>query len=526
MNIAAIETSRLQRQIQLDAMKNAFERNKLGQFATPPALALQIVQFLQSIWSAESNRIRFIDPAIGTGAFYGALRSVFRNDDIEKAVGIEVDAAFVRTAEELWKSTGLELIHGDFTAQAPPPLNARFNLVLTNPPYSRHHHLPAEQKARLKAAVGKTTGLEISGLAGLYAHFMLLAHEWLEDDGLGVWLVPSEFMNVNYGAAIQAYLTRHVKLLRIHRFCPSDVQFCDALVTSAIVVFQKSTPTPAHKAAFTFGGSILEPELVEHVPISSLRARSKWTAFPRRPENGTRTKPDDVTLGQLFTIKRGLATGSNGFFIRPRHEALDLGIPDEALRPILPSPRYLPEIIIEKDRDGWPAIPTPLALIDSALPEDVIRQRFPGFWRYLQAGIEREVHKGYLASRRSPWYSQENRSPAPFLCTYMGRNRNGAKPFRFLWNKSDATAANVYLLLYPKPHLKTVLDNHPGLTASVFEGLQEIEPDNFIAEGRVYGGGLHKVEPKELAALSAQTIVERINVMPPKQEAFCFSTPI
>ena len=29
--------------------------------------------------------------------------------------------------------------------------------------------------------------------------------------------------------------------------------------------------------------------------------------------------------------------------------------------------------------------------------------------------------------------------------------------------------------------------------------LQRVTPDQFISEGRVYGGGLHKVEPKERA---------------------------
>src|SRR5437660_12675511 len=48
------------------------------------------------------------------------------------------------------------------------------------------------------------------GLGGLLAD-----HEWLEPGGLSVWLIPSAFLDVNYGRAVKEYLTHQVKLLRI-----------------------------------------------------------------------------------------------------------------------------------------------------------------------------------------------------------------------------------------------------------------------------------------------------------------------
>src|SRR5437870_3642689 len=80
----------------------------------------------------------------------------------------------------------------------------------------------------------------------------------------------------------------------------------------------------------------------------------------------------------------------------------------------------------------------------------------------------------------------------------MGRTSNGRKPFRFLWNRSAALASNLYLLLFPKGPLQAALRSDPQIFRAVFEALREIDTAAFIREGRVYGGGLYKMEPKEL----------------------------
>jgi len=62
-----------------------------------------------------------------------------------------------------------------------------------------------------------------------------------------------------------------------------------------------------------------------------------------------------------------------------------------------------------------------------------------------------------------------------------------------------ATAPNVYLMLYPKPSLAVELTRNPQLLRSIWTALNQLPPQALISEGRVYGGGLHKIEPAELA---------------------------
>src|SRR6267142_2656881 len=490
-------------QIRLDGLKTAAERNKWGQFATPPALALNLARYAREL--AGEGAIRFLDPAIGTGSFYSALRDAFPPQNIEAAMGVELDPLFVEAAKGLWSGSDLNLVRGDFTMQRPP--ERLFNLVLTNPPYVRHHHLSGPDKARLKTHLARSLQMEISGLAGMYGYFMLLSHDWMEEEGLAIWLVPSEFMDVNYGAALRSYLTERVMLLHIHRFCPTDMQFADALVSSAVVVFRKSPPPPGHHARFSFAGPIESPQSEALVPIDTLKRSRKWTQFPATM---TLRESGELTLGDIFSIKRGLATGSNSFFILNAAEIKEHGIPRRFLKPILPGPRHLQTDIVEALPDGTPSVSPQLYLLDCTEPEEKISERWPRFYAYLKHGRAPDVHAAYLSSHRTPWYSQERRPPAPFLCTYMGRSRNGKHPFRFIWNQSRATAHNVYLMLYPVGPLREALNNHPELAARVFEALRRITPEQLLSEGRVYGGGLHKVEPKELAQIPAQTVLQSV----------------
>ena len=214
-------------------------------------------------------------------------------------------------------------------------------------------------------------------------------------------------------------------------------------------------------------------------------------------------------LGDFFKIKRGLATGNNNYFILSAQEIERRGLPLEAFKPILPSPRYVPDNEIKGDRNGNPVLERRLFLLDPPWTENEIRERYPELWAYLEEGKAEGIADRYLCRHRTLWYTQEFRPPAPFVCTYLGRSdKKSGRPFRFILNNSKATAANVYLMMYPKGPIERALRDRPELKRQVWEFLNDICPQAMLGEGRVYGGGLHKLEPKELGNVPAETIAE------------------
>jgi len=503
-DIEYLEQRRLELQKSLDEPKSREERNRLGQFATPSLLALDMLRYGESLLP-KNTPLCFLDPAIGTGSFYSALLRTMPEERISASLGFEVDPHYAVPAQELWKDTSLSLEIADFTAIYPKP---EFNLVICNPPYVRHHHINSLEKRLLKERVEHFCGMKLSGLAGLYCYFIALSLAWMMEGGIAGWLVPSEFMEVNYGRELKRYLLEKTTLLHIHRFAPEDVQFSDALVSSAIVWFRKSIPPKEHEVMFTFGGTLFKPSSSRSIPTRSLGEETKWTKFPAfdRP-----TRHVKIKLSDFFKIQRGVATGENKFFILSEKDIADRNLPLEFFSPILPSPRYLSSDEVHSLSDGTPDIDHRLFLLDTRSSEEDILIAYPSLHSYIQEGKNRGLHERYLCSRRTPWYSQERRPAAPIVCTYLGRNNGDARrPFRFILNHSRATVANVYLALYPTQRFASILTKDASLLRRVWEELNRIPPEALLGEGRVYGGGLHKLEPKELGNLDADFITSML----------------
>ena len=483
----SIENRRFEMQVSLDSQKTHLSRNEMGQFSTPFPLALDIMRYMKRL--CPKRNVSFLEPAFGTGVFLSAFISAYGHEPL-RTLGFEIDPHYCVPTKHLWSETGAEIHCADFLRQKPKEL---FDMLVTNPPYTRHHHIDATTKIHLQENVRLETGIKISGLAGLYCHFLMLSTKWLKPNGVSCWLIPCEFMDVNYGVAVRRYLSQNVEIVRIHRFRAEDLQFADALVSSCVVVFKNKKPDSGHRVVFSTGGSVMEPIASNLVSVDSLDPNAKWTQYftcqPQKSVGGKR-------IGDYFTVKRGIATGDNSFFILDEQSAVELGIPRRFLSPILPSPRYIKSDRIVSE-EGVPTLDRKYFLFTCDLDKETLRNDFPSVWRYICTGEERGVNNGYLCSRRTPWYSCEKRDAAPIVVPYMGRGSVDGRLFRFILNESDAVSTNVYLMLYPKKQFAAALRNKLVLNA-VWRSLNAIPSESLVSSGRTYGGGLHKLEPREL----------------------------
>lgn len=486
------EARRFEMQRRIDEGRDQLSRNVMGQFSTPFRLAIDIVR--QTFSYVEAKNIAFIEPAVGTGVFFSALEANCQKITI-RATGIEVDPEYAAAARQIWGDR-YTIIEDDFVHYTQiENVRKAYNCLCANPPYVRHHHIASDRKRDLQKRVASELQMQVSGLSGLYVYFLLLADRVLSDGAIASWLIPSEFLSVNYGKVLRDYLLTRVTLLQVHRFAAEDVQFDDALVSSCVVIYRKTKPTTAYSFRFTSGRSLVCPSEEISISSSDTSLAGKWGYLRVAQE----TERSGMQLGDLFDITRGLATGANHFFIIDKETIDQYHIPREFVRPILPSPRYLRTDVIGDSGDGFPDVEGAAFLLDCELSPDDIRRAYPGLWEYLQHGEAQGVSRTYICAHRPLWYQQERRVPPLFLSTYMGRIRDtNASPFRFILNRSLAVGTNVFLFLYPKPFLQRLLSVDSQRTMQLFALLKGLRPAELLRNGRTYGGGLHKMEPKEL----------------------------
>lgn len=496
----AVERLRLRQQSEIDASRSALERNQMGQFATPLPLAMEVVERALSHLRKDGTT-RMLEPSCGTGAFFSALRSVVPADKQFDCTGVEIDELFANAAKELWAGTGIKIEQADFIQWSARAENkGQFDLLCANPPYVRHHHMNSEAKRLLQNRVATELQLQSSGLTGLYVYFILLSHSLLADGAVASWLIPSEFLVVNYGRVLRDYLTRKVQLIEVFQFDPEGTQFGDALVSSCIVTYRKAAPRTDQLVLLRFGTSMRQASSERTSTIGKLASSPRWHML--FSEEAQPVDEARISVGELFKVRRGIATGANDFFILTGEQVRERDLPSALLRPVFTSPRQLESEIIDADSSGTPLVKEPLFLLDSNLSLAEIETGYPTAHRYLEEGREAGVADGYLCKSRDIWYQQEKREPAPFLLSYMGRaTSKRSSPFRFFLNRSQAIATNGFLCLYPKPALARLLQGDPQRHKELLELLNSISAETLKRNGRSYGGGLQKVEPNELLGL-------------------------
>lgn len=512
------ETERFQRQKEVDASKSFSERNVNGQYSTPFELArLMVGQVLRDYCCKEKADLgNILEPACGSGVFLSALLA-------EPCVprftftGVELDPAYAAICKSLFNDQNVNLINGDFFAVSEQQgIIPQANVLIANPPYVRHHHIAYPYKVGLQQRVLRELGIQVSGLAGLYVYFILLADRLLHTGAVASWLIPGEFLYTNYGQALREYLLTRVTLLRIHRFASEDVQFDDALVSSCIITYRKERPSPLAEVEITegrYGASGFGRKML----CSALSLKGKWTlhALPETDVSNA------LTVGDLFRVTRGIATGNNHYFVLDSERVGQLGIEHEVLTPLLPGPRFLNDAVINADENGEPNIEKRRYLLALNDPQEEVKRRYPHAFQYLLEGERLGVPSGGLCRMRKIWYQQEKREPSRFLVSYMGRkNAETGQSVKFFLNRSKGVATNGFICLYPRPFVLDLLNAHSEREVELLDCLNAIPPSHVDAAGRQYGGGLKKIEPRELSCMTLNAIPKWLHIHDPQGDLF------
>jgi adenine-specific DNA-methyltransferase len=474
----------------IDVVGTAYER------LLPGAVRRTRGQFFTPIWAGEvmarwlaTEPVKLLlDPGCGSGSLLiPAAQSQSRRTT--RLLGLDIDPIAIdmcRANRSLRGIERLEVRQADFLLDE---LGESPDAVICNPPYSRHHAIPPEQKRAIHDGFRQRLGLSLSRLAGLHVLFLVRALEVGADDARLAFITPSDWLDVGYGDKVKELLLGQAHVEALILLDGNTLFFDGVLTTAAITLMRKGPGESTATQVIRLGADLPAPsrviaDLRSTAPGEelSLAAGAKW-ARPQRPRRRGKR------LGDLARVRRGIATGRNGFFVLSESRRRALRLPLSAVRPCISSPRTF---------DGNELRSEDLERFGPDVPRWVLDVRDPkaeigagAVARYLTEGRELGVSDGYLASRRSPWFALERRGDCPILFSYFNR----ARP-RFVRNFAGAIPLNNWLIVEP----------HEGVDADeLFALLRSRTVMRRLGENcRLYGSGLWKLEPSELEALRLQ----------------------
>ena len=466
-------------------------RKRLGQFATPPAIA----EFMVS-YGLGRNVKSVLDPACGIGVF---LDKLLEAGSKARLYGIDVDPMMInacyldmQTRHGAPAARRLRLLNADYLAGSAGVPQADF--LVCNPPYVNFHGFDRELTVR----VGHETGARLSKLTNLYALFMLKAPGSVVEGGTMVFITPAEFFYTGYGRAVKSFMVENLTLDAFVTFDFARTVFDNALTTSTISIMTNKKPAAGHRTAFVTTKGSLEGvrRAIEGHPRKGVRVRlvrqdsmdpgSKWQNYlaGASPTGGPGCA-SLVPLSREADVKRGIASGSNDFFTLADFERAQWKIEDRFLAPVVSRAKQSEGYEITRGRmKQLAAAGHKVHLLYCTGPPSA------NLRRYIRDGERRGINKRYLCRHRTPWYSTETRRPAPILATVFSRDN-----MRFIHNKAKCLNLASYHGVYP----------HYGSSKMIKALLCYLNSVHCTAvqktARREYGDGLHKFEPGDLLQL-------------------------
>jgi len=465
------------------------ERKALGAYYTDE----NVVRFLVRWGLRNATVSSAMDPSCGDGRFLAAAAEA---GGAGRLVGCDVSPQAVESTRLRLGGDGLEakLLQSDFFALQPESV-APVDLVVGNPPFIRYQRFDDGSRAKaLESAL--RMGVRLSKRTSSWAPFLLHAVRFLNPDGALAMVVPAEITQARYGLRTLGALLDHfgaVTLLAFERNFFLDAQQDTCLLLARekgqqsrhVRLVPLSSITDLADLELDGGGADGGFDVAVKVEGPVRFAEAFLKPAERRVWRRLKGHDQVRSLASLATVTNGYVTGDNEFFHRTREVAETERLPPTWLFPVARSSKSLRGLLFEKSdvadlesRGLAHHLILPQEDLFLAADRDVLNE-------WLAQGSRRGTPQRFKCRSRDPWWRVPGLQKTDVLIGYM----SGAYP-RAAVNRCGAYYTNSLhgLRLFQEvPPELIVLGFYSSLTLLSLE-----------IEGRSYGGGILKVEPREL----------------------------
>jgi adenine-specific DNA-methyltransferase len=457
-------------------------RKKFAQFFTPDSIAELMVKWLLG----NENLKTVLEPAFGLGIFSRTL--LLKKNDVQ-IKGFEIDdLIFEQARNEFGSSEKVNILLEDYMYN---DWHNQYDGIICNPPYFKFHDY--DNKNVLKE-IEVHIKCKLNGFTNLYTLFLLKSIHQLKPDGRCAYIIPSEFLNSDYGKLVKQYLIKTGALRHIIVFDFEENVFDDALTTACIVLC--ANDSKSNRIQFTNIKSVKELSVIERLiadypklsdtsitySFSELNPEIKWKSY-YQPQNGHKFK-NLVPFSNYAKVVRGIATGANDYFIFNLAKAKEFSIEEQYLLPCI-----CHAVDVKGSNFSNSDFETLKHNNKNIFLLNAVNSNNENITRYLKKGEAEKINTKYLTASRNPWYSLEKRPPAPIWVNVF--NRTG---LRFIRNEANISNLTTFHCIYPQIDMFADVSIDLLFAYLLTDTARQIFEDN----SREYGNGLQKFEPNDI----------------------------
>lgn len=461
-------------------------KKKRGAFFTP----LPIAQFLAD-WAIRSPTDIVLEPSCGEAVFLEAagrrigIISQANQREPARLQGVEIHRASALTAERRLASLGYqaEITCNDFFSVATAP---DFDVVLGNPPFVRYQSFSGDSRLKaLEAALAQ--GVPLKRLSSAWAAFLVHAASFLKPNGRLGFVLPAELLATHYAAEVRSFLLRRFGSLKIILF--ERLVFPEVMEEVILLLAEGHGGCNSFEVVQIKDLDCLNRAILRGNGYAPPTPRFKWTTalLHREAQDilGSLAQSKDFELLRNWgQISLGFVTGSNAFFALTEEARLSHGLTEkDVIRICPPGGRKLTGLSLKDST--WRALRDRGERAYLFYPHTT--KLGPAANRYVEKGKRAKVHLGYKCSNRDPWWRVPVTEKPDLIFTYMSHHMP-----RLITNEAGVLVSNsMYGVSLVRNRKAIGRDLLPRLL------LNSVSALSAELEGRSYGGGLLKHEPRE-----------------------------
>ncbi|WP_149914023.1 N-6 DNA methylase [Sphingobacterium cavernae] len=481
-----------------EVTENIDSKKLRGGYYTPQPIADFICK-----WAITNPTQKVLEPSCGDGNFIESAIKRFKELGVQDnqlyglIQGVELLEVEAEKSKKRAAKYGLnsDTITNDdfFNFILETNGNARYDVVIGNPPFIRYQNFPEEHRD-LAIKMMQEMELRPNKLTNIWVPFLVISASKLRANGKLGMVIPAELFQVKYAAETRVFLSNFFSRITIVTF--KKLVFSDIQQEVVLLLCEKNVEENKGVRVIEVNDlkelGALNLDQIQNIEVKSLdHSTEKWTKYfldeneiqlLRRIKADERINPSF----DVMDVDVGIVTGRNEFFMMNEETVSQWKLQPYTTRVVGKSAHLKGIVYDETDFEANVAARYPVHLF---LPEAKEYSKQPkAVKEYISYGEEKEHHTGYKCKIRKLWYITPSLwSPDAFALRQVGEypklivNNTGASSTDTIHRVRFKNGANAEIV---------ALSYLNSLTFAFSEIM-----------GRSYGGGVLTFEPSEIEEL-------------------------